>query len=289
MKPFFNSFFASLLALLVFTILGFFIIAGIAGAISHSFEKEKTSVEGNSVLKLNLTYSIVEQTQSGMPGGLALLGLEADRGLGLNDILASIKHAETDENIKGIYVQMGISPNGYATLQEIRDALADFKKESGKFVIAYGEVIGQNAYYLGSVADKVYMNPAGAIDFKGLSAQLTFYKGALDKLGVTTQVFYDGKFKSATEPYRMDKMSPENRLQLEVFLNGLFDANVSEIAADRKMQPIQCREIADSLLAWYPTEAVRLGLLDGLKYYDEVLDFFIYYFYLLYDSYSKTD
>lgn len=272
MKPFFNSFFASLLALLVFTILGFFIIAGIAGAISQSFEKEKTSVEGNSVLKLNLTYSIVEQTQSGMPGGLALLGLEADRGLGLNDILASIKHAETDENIKGIYVQMGISPNGYATLQEIRDALADFKMESGKFVIAYGEVIGQNAYYLGSVADKVYMNPAGAIDFKGLSAQLTFYKGALDKLGVTTQVFYDGKFKSATEPYRMDKMSPENRLQLEVFLNGLFDANVSEIAADRKMQPIQCREIADSLLAWYPTEAVRLGLLDGLKYYDEVLD-----------------
>jgi protease-4 len=224
------------------------------------------------VLKLNLTYPIQEQTQSGMPGGLALLGLEADRGLGLNDILASIEHAAEDDNIKGIYVQLGLSPNGYATLQEIRDALEDFKKNSGKFVVAYGEVIGQSAYYVGSISDKVYMHPSGALDFKGLSAQLTFYKGALDKLGVKTQVFYDGKFKSATEPYRMDKMSPENRLQLEVFLNGLFNANVSEIAEGRKLTTEQCSLIADSLLAWYPTEAVRLGLLDDLKYYDEVLD-----------------
>lgn len=270
MKPFVNNFLSSLLALVVFSILSVMLIFGIISAVSKGLTEDEVAVENSSVLRLNLNYSIVEQTQSGMPGGLALLGLEPDNGMGLNDILANIEHAKTDPKIKGIYVQMGISPNGYATLQEIRDALEDFKKESNKFVIAYGEVIGQSAYYLGSVADKVYMHPSGALDFKGLSAQLTFYKGALDKLGVQTQIFYDGKFKSATEPYRMDKMSAENRLQLETFLNGLFTANLSEITSSRKLDVAQCKTIADSLLAWYPSEAVRLGLLDGLKYYDEV-------------------
>mgnify|MGYP003378204344 FL=1 len=142
--------------------------------------------------------------------------------MGLNDILINIKNAETDDHIKGIYLELGLNQNAYATLQEIRDALEDFKKNSGKFVIAYGEVISQSSYYLGSIADKIYMNPSGAIDFKGLSAHLTFYKGTLDKLGVKTQIFYDGKFKSATEPFRSDKMSEENRLQLEEFLGGLF-------------------------------------------------------------------
>ena len=193
MKPFVTSFLGSLLALVVGGILFVLLMFGIFGAIAGSFEKEKASVEANSVLKLNLNYAIDEQTQSGAAAGLALLGLDGNQGVGLNDILSSIEHAASDKSIKGIYVQLGVSPNSYGTLQEIRQALADFKAKSGKFVVAYGEVITQNAYYVGSVADKIYMHPAGALDFKGLSAQVSFYKGALDKLGVQTQIFYDGK------------------------------------------------------------------------------------------------
>lgn len=270
MKEFFRSFFASLLAFFVFCVLLFFIIAGIVGAVSSQFDEKTTAVGANSVLKLNLNYDIKEQTQSGLPAGLGLLGFDANRGMGLNDILSGIKKAETDEHIKGIYLELGYNTNSYATLQEIRDALEDFKKNSGKFVIAYGEVVSQSSFYVGSVADKVYLNPAGAIDFKGLSAQLSFYKGTLDKLGVETQIFYDGKFKSATEPYRMEKMSDENRLQLEEFLNGLFDENLKEINESRNLSVAKYKLIADSLMAIYPTEAVRVGIVDALKYYDEV-------------------
>lgn len=270
MKEFFRSFFASLLAFFVFCLLLFFIIAGIISGVSKQFDTPKTSVKPNSVLRLNTNYTIVEQTQTGLPSGLGLLGFNPDHGMGLNDILANIKHAETDEHIKGIYLELGINPNAYATLQEIRDALEDFKKNSGKFVVAYGEVITQSSYYLGSVADKIYMNPSGAIDFKGLSAQLSFYKGTMDKLGVKTQIFYDGKFKSATEPFRSDKMSEENRLQLEEFLAGLFEENLNEINQSRNRSVEQYKLIADSLLAWHPAEAVRVGLIDELKYFDEV-------------------
>ena len=224
----------------------------------------------NTVLRINTNYAIVEQTQTGMPTGLGLLGINDDQGMGLNDILINIKNAETDDHIKGIYLELGLNQNAYATLQEIRDALEDFKKNSGKFVIAYGEVISQSSYYLGSIADKIYMNPSGAIDFKGLSAHLTFYKGTLDKLGVKTQIFYDGKFKSATEPFRSDKMSEENRLQLEEFLGGLFNENLNEINSSRSKSIEQYKLIADSLLAWHPEEAVRVGLIDELKYFDEV-------------------
>lgn len=271
MKEFFRSFFAGLLALFVFSLLAFFLIAGIIGAVSKGFESEKAAVAANSVLKINTNYAIPEQTQSGMPAGLGLLGFDANQGVGLNDILASIKHAETDDHIKGIYIELGVNANSYATLQEIRDALEDFKTNSKKFVIAYGEVVTQSSFYIGSVADKIYLNPAGAIEFKGLSAQLTFYKGTLDKLGVKTQVFYDGKFKSATEPYRLQKTSDENRLQLEEFLNGLFDENLQEINASRNLSVEKYRLIADSLLAVFPETAASVGIVDELKYYDEVV------------------
>ena len=270
MKEFFRSFFASLLAFFVFCLLLFFIIAGIISGVSQQFDAPKTSVKPNTVLRINTNYAIVEQTQTGMPTGLGLLGINGDQGMGLNDILINIKNAETDDHIKGIYLELGLNQNAYATLQEIRDALEDFKKNSGKFVIAYGEVISQSSYYLGSIADKIYMNPSGAIDFKGLSAHLTFYKGTLDKLGVKTQIFYDGKFKSATEPFRSDKMSEENRLQLEEFLGGLFNENLNEINSSRSKSIEQYKLIADSLLAWHPEEAVRVGLIDELKYFDEV-------------------
>lgn len=143
MKEFFRSFFASLLAFFVFCLLLFFIIAGIISGVSQQFDAPKMSVKPNTVLRINTNYTIVEQTQTGMPTGLGLLGFNGDQGMGLNDILINIKHAETDDNIKGIYLELGLNQNAYATLQEIRDALEDFQKNSGKFVIGYGEVISQ--------------------------------------------------------------------------------------------------------------------------------------------------
>lgn len=272
MREFFKFFLASLLALLVFSVILFFFFAGLFSSLASHFAEEKVSLKPNSVLRLNTNYEISEQTRQGLPTGLSWLSFSPDRTSGLNDILADIHHAATDDHIKGIYIELGLNPNSYGTLQEIRNALEDFKKQSGKFVIAYGEMISQNSYYLGSVADKVYLNPSGEIDFKGLAAQVTFFKGALDKLGVHTEIFYDGKFKSATEPFRMDHMSDANKLQLREFLNSLFNENLSEINRDRPKSVEAYRNIADSLLAWYPEEAVRIGLLDGLKYQDEVGD-----------------
>ncbi|MFN0275804.1 MAG: signal peptide peptidase SppA [Chitinophagales bacterium] len=272
MKDFFRSFFAALLALVVFMILLFFFIGGMISGLSKQFEKKEATVKVNSVLELNLNYSIPEQTQENLAAGLSLLSLSFDNAIGLNDILASIKHAEKDDNIKGIYIRLGLNPNSSATLQEVRDALEDFKKNSGKFVIAYGEVINQAAYFLGSVGDAVYLNPSGILEFKGYSAQVSFYKEALDKLGVKTQIFYDGKFKSATEPFRMEKMSDENRLQLRDYLNSLFVHNLSEISSTRNIGTEELKNIANNLSGWYPAFARQVGLVNDVLYEDEVHD-----------------
>lgn len=272
MRDFFRSFFAALAALFVFLVILFFVIAGLVNGVSKQFESKQAAVKTNSVLELNLNYSIPEQTQTGLPAGLGWLSLDFDNSKGLNHILAAIKNAEKDANIKGIYLHMGINESSSATLQEVRDALADFKKNSGKFVIAYGEVINQSSYFLGSVADNVYLNPSGAIEFKGYSAQLSFYKGTMEKIGVKAQIFYDGKFKSATEPYRLDKMSDANREQLREYLNSLFDCNLSSISASRNRPVEEYKAIANNLSAWYPSLAVQVGLIDELKYEDEVED-----------------
>lgn len=272
MRDFFRSFFAALLAFFVFLILLFFVIGGVISGFSKQFEKEKTSVNTNTVLELNLNYSIPEQTQEDVIAGLSILSMDFENAIGLNDILASIKHAETDDNIKGIYLHLGYNQNSSAILQEVRDALEDFKKNSGKFVIAYGEIINQSAYFLGSIADAVYLHPSGAIEFKGYSAQVSFYKQALDKLGIKAQIFYDGKFKSATEPFRMEKMSDENRMQLREYLNSLFEHNLSEISATRNKPVEEYKNIANNLAAWYPLFAKNTGIVDELKYEDEVHD-----------------
>lgn len=272
MRDFFRSFFAALLALFVFIVLLFFVIGGFISGFSKQFENEKASVKTNTVLELNLNYSIPEQTQQDVIAGLSILSMDFENAIGLNDILASIKHAETDDNIKGIYLYLGYNQNSSATLQEVRDALEDFKQNSGKFVIAYGEIINQSAYFLGSIADAVYLHPSGAIEFKGYSAQVSFYKQALDKLGVKAQIFYDGKFKSATEPFRMEKMSDENRMQLREYLNGLFEHNLSEISATRNKPVDEYKNIANNLAAWYPLFAKNTGIVDELKYEDEVHD-----------------
>src|SRR5690606_4076936 len=153
---------------------------------------------------------------------------EAAKSLGLNDILKNIETAKTDANIKGIFLDITSVQAGFATTEEIRNALLDFKK-SGKFILAYSEVYTQNAYYLASAADKVYLNPQGLLEFRGFNAQLSFFKGTLEKLEIEPQIIKVGTYKSAVEPFILDKMSDANRRQVTSFLGSMYDHFLSQI------------------------------------------------------------
>lgn len=270
MNTFFKAFFATLLALFVFSVIVLVTLGGVVTGITKSLEKKEVALEPNSVLVLDLNYDIPEQTHFGLP--MTPFGLlDIDHSTGLNDILRAIENAKTDPNIKGILIRMGLNVNGYATLEEIRNALHSFEHDTDKFVWSYGEYVNQSSYYLGSVADEVYLNPAGALEFKGLAAQLVFIRGTLDKLGIQTQVFWAGEFKSATEPLRLDKMSDQNRQQTREYIDGLFSQLLEDMAASRKMSIDSLKSVAYHMSAWYPPFAVNKGLLNGLIYEDELM------------------
>ncbi len=234
-------------------------------------EAIKTEIDANSVLRLSFDYAIKERTSTSPLSGIPFLNLSVKKSIGLNDILASLKKAKTDDNIKGIYLDESYMLSGQATTEEIRNALIDFKK-SGKFVIAYSEIYTQGAYYLASVADKIYLNPKGIFEFRGFHSQYTFYKGALEKLGIEAQVIKVGTFKSAVEPFILNKMSDANRLQVNSYLGSLYDYFLSGIGKSRKMSKDSLFNIANTLKVKYPEDALKYKLIDGLKYKDEVLD-----------------
>ena len=216
MRTFFKIFFASLLALFVFSLIGFFLVAG---AISGLTSKEKTSVANKSVLLLDLSQYFSEQIQNDPI--TQLTGSEEDVP-GLYDVLRLIKHAKEDKNISGIYITGNSNGNGFASNNELRAAIQDFKT-SKKFVLAHSDMLTQGSYFISALADKVYVNPAGAVDWSGFNVDLVFLKGTLDKLEIQPQIFYAGKFKSATEPLRTDKMTPENKLQTSEWLGDLYN------------------------------------------------------------------
>ncbi len=271
MNPFFRSFFASLLALVVFSFLIVLLIGGLVSSLSKSLESDAVAIEPNSVLMLDLNDAFPDKSYTTIPfedpfayGGAGLTGM--------NDILRSIENAKTNPDIKGIMLKMGFNQNPYASLEEVRRALLSFRNESGKFVIAYGEVVNQSSYYLGSVADEVYLHPAGVFEFKGLAAELTFIKGTLDKLGVNTQVFWAGEYKSATEPLRLDKMSDANREQLRSYIGGMYELMLSDISASRKLPVDNLRMLADSLMTFTLGDVSGSGLIDGLWYEDQLIE-----------------
>lgn len=189
---------------------------------------------------------------------------------GLDKILASIKKAKTDEKIKGIFLDLSAIPTGIATIEEIRNALIDFKK-SKKFIISFGDGYTQGAYYVGSVADKVYLHPEGMIEWKGLSAQIMFFKGLLEKLEVDAQIFRHGKFKSAIEPFDLTKMSEANRLQTRTYVGSLWNHMVTGISAMRKISKEELNRYADEMLITDAKDAVSMKLADKLMYRDEVI------------------
>ncbi|MFI5196076.1 MAG: signal peptide peptidase SppA [Chitinophagales bacterium] len=267
MKEFFKMFFASLLAMVVagFIVIGL-IIAGIAGLTKSIDEKEADKKNGN-VLVIDLGKRIHEQ---GAINSLAMFNEDgaAYEG-GLYDLTKAIVRAKTDGNIKGILLKLSPSPNGWATLQQLRSALMDFKT-SKKFIYAYGEHITQSAYYVASAADSVYLNPAGHIELKGFATVLAFFKGTLEKLELEPEIFYAGKFKSATEPFRADKMSEPNRIQIQAFQKGIWNQFLEAAAQYTHADKDTIHQWAVNGVVQFPADALKCKMIAGLLYWDEV-------------------
>lgn len=252
---------------------GFFIVMGVIGMMSIigmiASGNAAQNVEKNSVFVLNLSGTISEQ---GSENPLSLFTGDNSLNSGLNDILSAIKKAKANDDIKGIYIEAGALMTNYATLQEIRNALADFRK-SGKWIVAYGDFYTQGAYYVASVANKVYINPKGAIDWHGIGAQTMFYKDFMAKFGVKWEVVKVGTFKSATETFTEEKMSDANRLQTKTFIDGTWRNVCDAVSKSRGISVDSLNSYADSYLALQATETlVKAKMVDGMMYGDQVKD-----------------
>ncbi|MFY0255124.1 signal peptide peptidase SppA [Chitinophaga sp. 30R24] len=262
---FFKVFLASFLAFVVFTALCFIVLMVI---VVKAITADKVTIEPNGILVLETRQSYNEQKLVNPVG--ALMRNEPGEVPGLFQTVRLIDNAATDDNIKGIFLKVNGNPNGFASTEELRNALLHFR-QSKKFVYAYGEVMDQNAYYLASAADKVYLNPKGALDFIGFSSQLFFLKGALDKLEIKPEIFYCGKFKSATEPLRETQMTDANRIQTTEFLGELYGNFLLGIGQTRNIDTASLHGYANENLIQEPADALKYKLVDGLKYDDEVV------------------
>lgn len=269
---FWKIFFGSLLAFVMGTFLLFFIIIAFVAAVATSFSNVEVAVSPNSVLSLHLDYEIPEQTTYIPFQGLSFSDFKPAIAPGVYDIMKNIEKAKTDPSIKGIYLNFGYVGLGMANTGQIRNALLDFKK-SGKFIVAYSELYSEKAYYLCSVADKVILNPKGVVEFNGMSARYPFFKGLLDKVGIQAQVFYDGKFKSATEPFRLDSMSRENELMTITLLKDVHSKVMKDIAESRKIGILQLDSINNNLLVQNAADAKKYGLVDEVWFDDQVRDY----------------
>ena len=271
MKNFFTSFFGAMLGVIISSILIVVIaVASIIGGLASAISKSETNdvVKNNSVLLIDFNQDIKERTTDNPFADFNFSNI-GDKSIGLDKIIDNINSAKSDSSIKGIYLHLTTMEAGMAAMEEIRNALIDFKK-SKKFIYAYSEMYSQKMYYLASVADKIMLNPQGEFDFRGLSAQIMFFKKALDNLQVDVQVFRHGKFKSAIEPFMLDKMSEANREQTEQFLGSIWNNMLSEISKERKIEISELNSIADNLKIGSPDDALKNKLIDGLMYEDEV-------------------
>lgn len=271
MKQFFKMMFASalgaILAAGLLITLSIFLLIGISASMS---QPTAFSPSSNSVLKIALNGALSDQKTD---NPYAMLLGEEDTELSLTDILKAIKEAKNSDNIKGIYIEAGNFSAGSSSIDAIRRAITDFK-ESGKFVVAYGDQYTQGSYYLASVADKVYINPQGALLLTGMSSQTMFYKGLLNKLGVEMLIFKVGTYKGAVEPFMLDKLSDANREQISSYMNGIWDNITADIAKSRKITVEDVNHYADQGFAIaLPEKALECGLVDELKYKPEAEEY----------------
>jgi protease-4 len=268
MKDFFKFVFASCLGVTLSGIALFFIgSSAVAGLVSEASGENKAAAKPNSVLNISLKNQIPEKTNNVQADQFQL---EMDNILGVHDIVHSINHAKTDDNIQGIMIDLTNASLGQANAAYLRKTIDEFK-ESGKFVLAYAPTYSKGTYYLASAADQVYINPFSVMEFDGFAASIPFFKGMLDKIGVKMQVKYAGQFKSATEPFRLFEMSEQNKLQVREYLGGMYEVYLNDIAVSRNLTPKQLKSIANEGILLNSKEAMESGLVDGIKYKDEVL------------------
>ncbi len=263
MKAFFKIVLACFFAILLFIGIGFLMFFGV---IAGSSSNDEAVVLKNSVLRLDMSEPIKEQ---GEKNSIGFLTGAPSSVLGLNELLKSIESAKTDDKIKGIYIKLGMNPNGWATLQELRAALIDFKS-SKKFIYAYGEICDQKSYYIASAGNQIYLNPVGGLEFKGLSITGMFYKGAIDKLDIKTEAFHCGKFKSAHEPYSRENFSEPNKLQLQNLLNDLYNEFLLAVSQKSGMDTASIRAMANNGMVKFPKDALQNKLIDATLYSDSV-------------------
>lgn len=267
MKQFFKMFFASLFAMIVAGILVFGVLIGfLISAVSDATSEKEVSVKENSVLVIDLSSIMKERSQK---NSFSFMSDDNGFNFGLSEFNQAIAFAQNDKQIKGILIKTNGASLGWATAQKMRGSLLNFKK-SKKFIYAYGDGISQGDYYLASVADSIFINPIGAVEIKGLASSLMFFKGTLDKLGITPEIFYAGQFKSATEPFRATKMSDPNRLQLATIQNHLWNIYTNDVALSRNLSPAAINSIAVNAQAQNAQDALNLKLVDQLYYWDEV-------------------
>ncbi len=269
MKDFLKFTLATVTGIIVSGVILFFISILVFFSIVSSSESE-TQVRKNSIMMLDLNGALVERSQE---NPFDFFMQDDYKTYGLDDILSSIKKAKENDDIKGIYIQASSLGAGFASLEEIRNALKDFK-ESGKFIVAYGDAYTQSLYYLSSVADKVLLNPQGMVEWRGLAATPMFFKDLLEKVGVEMQVFKVGTYKSAVEPFISTEMSPANREQVNAYLSSIWGRVTGDIAESRKMTVEALNAEADRMLMFYPAEeSVKSGLVDTLIYKNDVRNY----------------
>lgn len=270
MKSFFKYLLATIVGVLLSFLLIFLIMMGIAGSMVSSADKA-VEVKDNSILYMDLKNEIVDRASSNPFETLDLATFEPQKNLGLNEILKAIAKAKDDPRIKGILLEFDVVNAGAATTGEIREALREFK-ESGKFVVSYSDTYSQKAYYLASVADSIYLNPEGMVEWLGLRSEIMFYKKALEKLDVEPQIIRHGKFKSAVEPFMSEKMSPENREQTLTYLSSIWGSWVDEISKSRNIAVAELNRLADNMEVYDGKSCMKSKLVDSLIYKDQLLE-----------------
>ncbi len=270
MNSFWKVFLAGLLGSIVALIVIVITLFITFGVMISSFSPEPPEITDNSVLHIKLDKDIPDRSSDNPFDNIDFVTFQSTKTLGLNDILKTLEKAKTDERIKGICLEVSGLPAGMASVEEIRNALIEFK-ETGKFIVAYSDFYSQKAYYLASVADSIYLNPQGMLDWRGMYSQVVFFKGTLEKLGIEIQVFRHGKFKSAVEPFLYDEMSESNKLQTLTYVSSLWNHMLADISKKRNISMDELNLYADSLMLDDAEAALNLKMIDKLMYRDELL------------------
>ena len=271
MKNFLKYTLATITGIIIASILFFVVILASFSAIVSSGNKP-VAISNNSILVLKAGVPIPDRGDQNPFSGVDLINMTFAPVPGLNDILHNIEKASGDSKIKGILIENGLLPSGWATTEEIRNALLKFR-EGGKFVISYSDyILTQECYYLATAADKIYINPGSMVEFKGLSSEVMFYKKALEKIGVEVQVTRHGKFKGAVEPFILDKLSEENKTQIKDYAGSLWNQVISDISKSRDIPADKLNLIADNIDGNLAPKALETKLVDGLLYRDVLID-----------------